>query len=180
MQAVNGILKHLVYLSPERKLLYVTDATDDRPSHVFEHLSCFLPGLLTLGAATLPLSSEDRELHMWAAEGIAYSCWITYADHDTGLGPDEVTMNPWDDDPHKGRWLPHLEEWKTSGRPGGTPPGLAEAPIVKDRAERDYAPRKTEYLLRPEVNSIYLSVMSLMLTVHIDGREFLLPLACYR
>jgi hypothetical protein len=92
-----------------------------RPSHHLEHLSCFLPGLLALGAHTLPLddlasmginldylakdlqpefkadyakiSAYDlKDLHMWAAEGLAQTCYLTYADQPVGLGPDEVMI----------------------------------------------------------------------------------------
>src|SRR5882672_3113945 len=109
------MLCHLVYISPSRNLVYVTD-TDVRseiPTHKFEHLSCFLPGLLALGAHLLPLDDltslgidylrlsdnldyetrQDylrlskynlRDLHMWAAKGIAETCYLTYADQPSG------------------------------------------------------------------------------------------------
>lgn len=70
MKAIQGILENLVFLSHTRNLLYITDTTDLVPSRKFEHLSCFFPGLLALGATTLPeavMSSKERELHMWAA-----------------------------------------------------------------------------------------------------------------
>lgn len=69
MNAVRGILGNLVFLSPKRNLLYITDTTGLIPSRKFEHLSCFFPGLLALGAETLPdsvMSQQERELHMWA------------------------------------------------------------------------------------------------------------------
>ena len=88
LKSATGIIKNLIFLSPKRKLLYVTDLSSDTPSHVFEHLSCFLPGLLALGAHTLDLSPRDKELHQWAAIGLAYTCYMTYADHVT------VSANP--------------------------------------------------------------------------------------
>ena len=151
MRAVNGILKHLLYLTPERNLLYVTDVNGKYVSRTFEHLSCFLPGLLALGATTLALPEDERRLHEWAAKGLAYTCWITYADHATGLGPDEIIMSEWREDPHKGRWLPHVEEWLAAGSPGGIPPGLREVE-PKPVGERDYFKRKDGYLLRPEAS----------------------------
>lgn len=69
MKAMQGILENLVFLSRTRNLLYITDTTDMIPSHKFEHLSCFFPGMLALGATTLPeavMSAKERELHMWA------------------------------------------------------------------------------------------------------------------
>ncbi len=150
LNAANAILKNLLYLTPNRKLLYVTDTNDGVPSHTFEHLSCFLPGLLALGAHNLPLSHDDKQLHMWAAQGLAYTCWITYADHISGLGPDEMIMDSWPSDPHKGRWLPHVEHWKAEGSIRAIPPGLNEV-LPKGPGERDYFARKNGYLLRPEV-----------------------------
>ncbi|KAH6904717.1 glycoside hydrolase [Coprinopsis sp. MPI-PUGE-AT-0042] len=170
LETMKSIINNLLYVSPNRGLLYVTDlqvkypytpagAEDDiinpngstktnadgsprtkspptpniRPSHKLEHLSCFLPGLLALGVHQIPLhtfealpvappdpgglklglhtkpeandgkrpwltpwelehkfAKEERERHWLAAEGLAYTCWVLYADQATGMGPDEV------------------------------------------------------------------------------------------
>ncbi|THU86220.1 glycoside hydrolase family 47 protein [Dendrothele bispora CBS 962.96] len=153
LKAANSIIDHLLYITPDRELLYVTDSEiyrpprddDDttatatttetenpngirhNPSHTFEHLSCFLPGLLALGTHTLDLSPADKERHEWAAIGLGYTCWLTYADQATGLGPDEVTMKHWLKD-EEGLWVNQLEEWEKKGRPTGRPPGLREGP----------------------------------------------------
>ncbi|KAH9893326.1 seven-hairpin glycosidase [Cubamyces lactineus] len=160
LRDAEAIIKNLLYITPNRQLLYVTDTINSKPSHTFEHLSCFLPGLLALGAHTLALSDRDRELHKWAAQGLAYTCWLTYADQATGLGPDEMHMTHMPADeahPHGGRWFDLVAEWEQMGRPGGVPPGLAEAPPAKDSSERDYHAMKTAYLLRPEtVESFYI------------------------
>ncbi|TCD69473.1 hypothetical protein EIP91_007599 [Steccherinum ochraceum] len=183
LRSVSAILENLLYLSPTRHLLYVTDAettTDPpTPSRRFEHLSCFLPGLLALGAHTLPpsaLSPRDRELHLWAAEGLANTCWILYREQEAGLGPDEVefhnTQFKYDDGNPSvgyvkekrrkregllaGRWMEHVKEWESAGRPGGVPPGVKDPkPVMKGL--RDYANKRREYFLRPEaVESFYL------------------------
>ncbi|KAF9480536.1 glycoside hydrolase family 47 protein [Pholiota conissans] len=206
IRATTHIINNLLYLSPTRHLLYVTDSdmpTFDRASsttHIFEHLSCFLPGLLALGAHTLPLNNLTRlginldvlgneklyghvgkgyhrlkkynlkELHMWAAEGLAKTCWITYADQPTGLGPDEIMMatvhkNVADANGDSYLWMDALDKWKKSGG-HGVIPGLADhQPIIYTEFERsrgtgkghDYELRKPGYLLRPEtIESIYL------------------------
>jgi hypothetical protein len=100
--SINTVLDNLVFLSPTREFLYVTDlgmpapeANNVRtPSRRFEHLSCFLPGLLALGAEQLTVqagecTAEEQEKWMWAAEGLAHSCWLMYVDqvrcfHDAG------------------------------------------------------------------------------------------------
>lgn len=208
LRATTQIITQLLYLSPQRGLLYVTDTSTSTydypgvPSHVFEHLSCFLPGLLALGAHTLPLDRLDslginlahlgnetlyghagkayrrlskydlRELHLWAAEGLAQTCYLTYADSATGLGPDEIMMNagyysgPQDMKKRPGKatrdpelWIDALDSWSRSSRKGLVPGLESKKPIVYTEKQRlrgsgrgrDYVMRKTEYLLRPEV-----------------------------
>ncbi|KAF8909304.1 glycoside hydrolase family 47 protein [Gymnopilus junonius] len=213
IQATTHIITDLLYLSPTRNLLYVTDSStptferQTSPSHIFEHLSCFLPGLFALGAHTLPLDNlealglklEDlgneksyglggkaykklkrynlKDLHMWAAEGLAQTCWVTYADQPTGLGPDEMFMDvimgkntfaePNEQSSAKHGtylWMDAVEKWRSSGG-RGIIPGLADPkPIIYSHGEtstggqsRDYVIRKPGYLLRPEtVESLYV------------------------
>ncbi|RXW23064.1 hypothetical protein EST38_g2818 [Candolleomyces aberdarensis] len=212
LKATAYIITNMLYLSPKRGLLYVTDTavplwTDSlagSPSHVFEHLSCFFPGLLALGAHTLPLNDLEslginlsslftggtseiystlkgydlKQLHLWAAEGLAQTCWLTYADQPSGLGPDEVMMlapassREWDPQLERWRqvgesylWINAMDKWKKSGGRGPMP-GVSDKPPViwteEDREakkpnHRDYHVRKTGYLLRPEtVESFYL------------------------
>ncbi len=112
-----------------------------------------------------------KELHLWAAEGLAQTCYLTYADSATGLGPDEVAMNtayspPQDmingkDQPVKQPelWIDALDSWTRSSRQGPVPGLEGKKPIVYTEKEgmkgsgrgRDYVMRKTDYLLRPEV-----------------------------
>ncbi|KAF7977590.1 hypothetical protein HWV62_3186 [Athelia sp. TMB] len=208
IQTTTMILTQLFYITPTRHLVYVTDTASQKfvPSHTFEHLSCFLPGLLALGVHTLPLDNLARmgidldelsrnyspearegyaklkhfnlkELHMWAAESLAQTCYMTYADQPSGLGPDEVVMftspEPTKQMMHPTRgggekWLDTLLKWKKSGS-RGTPPGLAMGtPVIhtyQDRKNgpsqgtglRDYTLKRTGYLLRPEtLESLYL------------------------
>jgi mannosyl-oligosaccharide alpha-1,2-mannosidase len=162
LRSANAILDRLTYISPKRHLLYVTDANvgsdgDFSPSHIFEHLTCFLPGMLALGAATLP---DIPPTHMWAAQGLAQTCWTLYADSPTGLSPDEVIISAGsasDDGPQwDGLWATHLAQWEQSGA-RGDPPGLRLAEPVLDANQREYRPTKGVYLLRPEtVESFYL------------------------
>ncbi|KIK61619.1 glycoside hydrolase family 47 protein [Collybiopsis luxurians FD-317 M1] len=212
LRATTHIITNLLFLSPKRHLLYVTDTTLStvehraRPTHRFEHLSCFLPGLLALGAHTLPLDDlaslgidlEDlgnesmfgkagrnykllagynlKKLHLWAAEGLAQTCWLSYADMPTGLGPDEMTMHTVGDDRwgetvdgfKEGAgylWIEAIDKWKRSGA-RGAPPGVGDkTPVIYSETERlrgtgrarDYALKKPAYLLRPEtLESLYL------------------------
>lgn len=170
-------------------MLYVTDlhATHGSPSGVFEHLSCFLPGLFALGAHLLPLDDLPslgidypslavglpprdhegfrklsgynlRKLHMWAAKGLAETCYLTYADQPSGLGPDEVLFVS-----GGVRWMKAMEEWRKHGGRGPIPGLGRKKPVViplhdseteyQKHVQMDYWVRAGKYLLRPEVSS---------------------------
>jgi len=104
-----------------------------------------------------------KDLHMWAAEGLAQTCYLTYLDQPTGLSPDEIIIYSTPDraQPNRQilggpRWIYALEKWRASGS-RGTPPGLAQRKPVMWKAERDYHVVKTWYLLRPEtLESLYI------------------------
>ncbi|GAW05975.1 glycoside hydrolase family 47 protein [Lentinula edodes] len=117
-----------------------------------------------------------KSLHMWAAEGLAQTCWLSYADMPTGLGPDEMVMHTAGDD-RWGKtvdgfkdgggylWMDAIEKWKASGA-RGAPPGVGDkTPVIYTETERlrgsgrarDYSIRKSGYLLRPEtLESLYI------------------------
>jgi Glycosyl hydrolase family 47 len=220
LHTTSHILTNLLYLSPNRQLLYVTDTSEGReggrtPSHVFEHLSCFLPGLLALGAHTLPLDKlsesgidvtrlgaeprfgnankahqttsgfNTKKLHLWAAEGLAQSCWLSYADQGTGLGPDEMVMRAykpgtytWDDVLGKWAqssiadkatpWIEAMQSWKASGSKGSIP-GLSLPVPAKETDNRDYNMRRRGYLLRPEVSTLSLQTARILTCCSPDG-----------
>jgi hypothetical protein len=113
MKAMDGIINRLLYLSPDRNLLYVTDLGNwGTPSGNMEHLSCYLPGVFALGAKLLdpdypwPDNSSSRiraraptpsntlrsklDLYMRIAKGLAYTCWVMYDDMPSGIGPESV------------------------------------------------------------------------------------------
>jgi mannosyl-oligosaccharide alpha-1,2-mannosidase len=164
MRATRGILETLLYLSPTRNLLYVTDTRSGIPSQKFEHLSCFYPGLLALGvqslASDMSLSERDKTLHHWAAEGLAHTCWTMYGESESGLGPEEVqfasrflTGVP-KTKKFEERWMSNVWKWEGEGSPGGKPPGVAHlAELVRKDSgvKRDYTTRAAPYYLRPEV-----------------------------
>ena len=94
-----------------------------------------------------------KEMHQWAAEGLAYTCYLTYVDQETGLGADEMRMEPGE------RWVDVLERWEARGRREGEgggkgkPPGLNEGGRKgpDEKSERGYWSHVPRYLLRPEV-----------------------------
>jgi mannosyl-oligosaccharide alpha-1,2-mannosidase len=163
LKSMTGILNNLFYLTPNRKLLYVTDIRGSssqsgppfNPSHKLEHLSCFLPGVLALGAHLIPESldghiifpTKSRERHLWAARGLVYTCWVSYADSATGLGPDGLRME------NQGggeKWVDALGKWEGDGRVGNVP-GLGEDDEGWTKEDgKDYV-SVAGYYLRPEV-----------------------------
>ncbi|KAH9849925.1 seven-hairpin glycosidase [Lenzites betulinus] len=182
--SMNEVLTRLLYITPNRGLVYVTETSGTKfaASHNFEHLACFFPGLLALGAHTVDLSLEGidptklsvearrqydllskydlRALHMAAAEALATTCWLMYADMPSGLGPEVVKSR-------NGKlWIDAVEEWRKGGKHGPLP-GLGEKkPIPYTQTPTrttlpgppwDYAVRRAEYFLRPEtIESIYI------------------------
>lgn len=144
-------MNNLLYISPQRKLLYVTDATRKSliPTGDFQHLSCFIAGLFALGAATIP---DVDPRHMWAAQGLGHTCWITYADSATGLGPERVRFSN-----VREKWVDAVAVWEEAGRPGDVPPGVNQALPVKKGTYTEYLTSDTRYLLRPEVRHACLS-----------------------
>ena len=186
MKSASGIIRNLLYLSPNRQILYVTDIYTTSttrpavPTRKFEHLSCFLPGLLALGAHTLAdeMDPEERDLHNWAAAGLAHSCWLMYAEQPTGLAPEEVVfqrspnVNPGgmgrilsktgdgeEELSNDDLWIDAVQRWKNKGK-RGMPPGVpnksgngAAKPLLGANADRrEYFALNPKYLLRPEVH----------------------------
>ena len=96
LESSKTTLEKLVYTSPKRNLTYITDGDAGKPpSHKQEHLACFYSGLLAQGVSALSshmgAMGPDVELrHRFAAEGIAETCYLTYADSATGIGPEDV------------------------------------------------------------------------------------------
>lgn len=147
LRSADAIIENILYLSPTRQLLYATDIFRPslQPVHDFQHLSCFLSGVFALGVATIP-NLDPR--HAWAAEGLAHTCWITYADTATGLGPESVRFMQSDGK----RWVDELAAWEEQGRPDSVPPGVNQASPVIPGEDTEYTVVDARYLLRPEVS----------------------------
>ena len=108
------------------------------------------------------MDPEDKKRHEWAAKGLAYTCYTSYVDQTSGLGPDVLLMV-------KGRkWVEVLRNWEEAKKSGleevsSVPPGLGEPrrERVRERkqkvAKRDYGNLYNGYKLRPEVSG-YLFV----------------------
>ena len=155
IKSATGIIDKLIYQTPNRGLLYVGDIFLGRFTHRLEHFSCYLPGILALGAFTLSdteLPPKQKEIHRWAAHGLAYTCAMIYADQESGLAPEEIKMR-------RGgrRWMDVVDEWELGGRQGDVPPGMGEPEPERDFRKQDYTLSRSYNYLRPEVRfSLFL------------------------
>lgn len=164
MDAIRGAIAELVFLSRSRHLMYMTEVDEGRPTGSMQHLTCFFPGLLALSNYLLPDSvylPGEKQILEWAAEGLANTCYILYAESMTGLGPEEVKFFAYngDDDYEAGKWIKHVQKWgkKVSWR-DGKPPGLQD-PVPRyqgDEQSRDYEYNNPTWYLRPEVRFLHV------------------------
>jgi mannosyl-oligosaccharide alpha-1,2-mannosidase len=92
--AIDGMVKWLVHRNPADKLVYLANlhwqgGAQGTPDHAMEHLTCFVPGWLALGAQ-YQTDPERQQTHMRLAQDIAETCWQMYASQPTGIGPERV------------------------------------------------------------------------------------------
>jgi hypothetical protein len=82
--AMDGVAKLLYKRSSPSNLAYVGDWDGSRITHKMDHLACFLPGLLALGAYTDP-SNKNAKRDMTMARSMLYTCYQTYRRTATGI-----------------------------------------------------------------------------------------------
>ncbi|XP_034402869.1 endoplasmic reticulum mannosyl-oligosaccharide 1,2-alpha-mannosidase isoform X3 [Cyclopterus lumpus] len=88
LQAVEGVKKHLVRQTGVSKLTFVGELSHSRFNPKMDHLVCFLPGTLALGAHNgLPGD------HMDLAVQLMETCHQMYKQMETGLSPEIVHFN---------------------------------------------------------------------------------------
>mmetsp|Transcript_9909 Transcript_9909/g.14604 ORF Transcript_9909/g.14604 Transcript_9909/m.14604 type:complete len:533 (-) Transcript_9909:126-1724(-) len=88
LNAVNAIQKHLVQTTKSNKFVYIAELVGGKGSisRKMDHLVCFLPGVLALGVHYG--AGGDAELKL--AKDLLETCWLTYSQQPTGLGPEIV------------------------------------------------------------------------------------------
>ncbi|KAM3874595.1 LOW QUALITY PROTEIN: endoplasmic reticulum mannosyl-oligosaccharide 1,2-alpha-mannosidase [Diretmus argenteus] len=95
LQAVEGVKKHLLRQTGPSRLTFVGELSHNRFVPKMDHLVCFLPGTLALGAHNgLPGD------HMDLAVQLIETCHQMYAQMETGLSPEIAHFNL---QPHDGR-----------------------------------------------------------------------------
>ena len=85
LEATRAMIAKLVY--EEGGLTYIAESKNNRIDRKMDHLVCFVPGMLALGAQHLP---EVKEEHMALAEKLAHTCYEMYHQQKTGLSPEFV------------------------------------------------------------------------------------------
>uniref|UniRef100_A0A672KPI3 alpha-1,2-Mannosidase n=1 Tax=Sinocyclocheilus grahami TaxID=75366 RepID=A0A672KPI3_SINGR len=88
LQAVEGVKKNLLKKSTPSGLTFVGELSHGQFSPKMDHLVCFLPGTLALGAHYgLPAD------HMELAKQLIETCYQMYAQMETGLSPEIAHFN---------------------------------------------------------------------------------------
>ncbi|KAK3840564.1 MAG: glycoside hydrolase [Linnemannia elongata] len=91
ISSIEAMHKHLISHSQKSSephlVLGVYDTATDSLVPKMDHLSCFAPGLLAIGAKAL-----NRPKDLTAARGLMKTCFMSYQNSATGLGADEIAF----------------------------------------------------------------------------------------
>jgi len=85
LEAVKGMIARL--LITDGGVTYVAESNHGRVDKKMDHLVCFVPGMLALGAQHIP---EVADEHMRIARELVSTCYQMYAQQKTGLSPEFV------------------------------------------------------------------------------------------
>ncbi|KAJ1895902.1 hypothetical protein LPJ66_004309 [Kickxella alabastrina] len=108
-----------------------------------EHLACFYPGLMALGAQVL-----DRPQDLTVAEELARTCYLSYKTTATGLGPETFSFS------EPGQLPPAIDDISDDILPVAAPLGY---PKIFQPNKYGITPVDTRYILRPEtVESLFI------------------------
>ncbi|GJP92698.1 glycoside hydrolase [Aspergillus niger] len=101
-EALTGIQKNLVTSTKYSNLQYIAElpgGIGSRLSPKMDHLVCFLPGSIAIGATEALTEAEARRTGRWNAQKeeqmhlareLTKTCWVQYAVTETGLAPEIV------------------------------------------------------------------------------------------
>ena len=91
--AIDGMTKHL--LSTSGSYTFVGEKRGGSFTRKMEHLTCFVGGMLALGAVNDPDGADSSRARrdMRNAKAIGYTCYRMYAEMPSGLSPEFVTFS---------------------------------------------------------------------------------------
>eukprot|EP00823_Brevimastigomonas_motovehiculus_P008446 TRINITY_DN7738_c0_g1_i1.p1 TRINITY_DN7738_c0_g1~~TRINITY_DN7738_c0_g1_i1.p1 ORF type:complete len:621 (+),score=169.12 TRINITY_DN7738_c0_g1_i1:79-1941(+) len=92
--SMEAMRKHLLFRDGEG-LYYVAERMGDTVVPKMDHLACFIPGMLALGATSGILHDErlERE-HLSLAEELGKTCYQMYAKMSSGIAPEYARFSP--------------------------------------------------------------------------------------
>ncbi len=89
--AIDALEHHLLH---ERDgFTYLADADGEAPIHHMDHLECFVPGMLALGATTGAVDSVAAARHLQIADRLCETCVRMYLQSPCGLAGELYTFN---------------------------------------------------------------------------------------
>ena len=99
--AIDGMHQYLLRRTKNRNLAYIGVVRSKRedkmpePSNEMEHLTCFMGGLLALGAYTDPngLQSSRAQRDLTTAKSLTYTCYDMYKQMPTRLSPETIIFD---------------------------------------------------------------------------------------
>lgn len=98
-EAMQGLHDVLLQHSTPSHLAYVADYNGASVTHKMDHLVCFVPGMLALGAWTARGTKGEQHIQrdLQSAKAIMYTCWQMYERQATGISPEYVDFAPGSD-----------------------------------------------------------------------------------
>lgn len=95
-RAMDGVMNELLAVSDPDGLVFVADLQGRGQKRKMDHLVCFLPGLLALGAHTDPTGKDSTRAKrdMAVAKALMYTCREMYHSQVSGIAPEYVEFPP--------------------------------------------------------------------------------------
>ncbi|KAL4422458.1 hypothetical protein ABPG75_008655 [Micractinium tetrahymenae] len=90
-KAMDEMIDKLVFVSKDN-LTYIAEYDRSTVKHKFDHLVCFVPGMLALGAHSGAVQGAKAERYIQLAADLTHTCWQMYHRMPTGLSPEYVTF----------------------------------------------------------------------------------------
>lgn len=98
-KAIDGVVDVLLATSSQSGLLFIADWNGSGQQRKMDHLVCFMPGIMTLGAYTDPkgLSGTRAKRDLAVAKALMYTCREMYHRQVSGIAPEYVEFPTGDD-----------------------------------------------------------------------------------
>ena len=91
-RSIQGMIDKLLQTSSPSGLAYIADWNGHALEHKMDHLVCFMPGTMALGAYTDPLGLESprAQRDLAIAKALMYTCYQMYNKMETGISAEYV------------------------------------------------------------------------------------------